>query len=94
MLCRLRFPTATSPATALLTIKRHGESAAYFAASRADQLEEQGAQTGALTWRRILKEIERLQAMEPESAHETLSTSRSTPRVHWVSLDNFISARE
>ena len=32
-------------ATALLTIKRHGESAAYYAASRADQLEEQGAYT-------------------------------------------------
>lgn len=55
-------------ATALLTIKQHGESAGYYAASRADQLEEQGAHTGALTWRRILKEIERLRAMAPGSA--------------------------
>jgi len=55
-------------ATALLTIKRHGESAGYYATSRADQLEEAGAHTGALTWWRILKEIERLQAMTPEGA--------------------------
>jgi hypothetical protein len=54
-------------ATALLTIKHHGESAGYYAASRADQLEEQGAHTGALMWRRILKEIERLQTMTPEN---------------------------
>ena len=55
-------------ATALLVIKRHGGSAGYFAATRADELEDQGAHTGALTWRRILKEIEWLQAMPPESA--------------------------
>ena len=30
-------------ATALLTIKQHGGSAGYYAASRADQLEEKGA---------------------------------------------------
>lgn len=52
-------------ATALQCIKRHGGSAGYFAASRADLLEEQGAHAGALVWRKVLKEIERLQAMEP-----------------------------
>jgi hypothetical protein len=52
-------------ATALLVIKEHGGRAGYFAASRADQLAGQGAYAGAQTWRRILAEIERLQAMEP-----------------------------
>lgn len=54
-------------ATALLCIRQHGESAAYFAAGRADELLEQGALTGAATWRKVLAEIERLQAMEPEA---------------------------
>lgn len=53
-------------ATALLTIKQHGRSAGYYAASMADQLEEKGAHEGAATWRKVLAEIERLQAMEPE----------------------------
>lgn len=52
-------------ATALLVIKRHRGSAGYIAASRADELAAQGAHTGARTWRRILAEIERLQAVEP-----------------------------
>jgi hypothetical protein len=52
--------------TALLCIKQHGGSAAYFVAGRADELLEQGALTGAAVWRKILKEIERLNAMEPE----------------------------
>ena len=52
-------------ATALLVIKQHGGSAGYFAASRADQLAEQCAHAGGRTWRRVLAEIERLQAMEP-----------------------------
>jgi hypothetical protein len=52
-------------ATALLCIKQHGVSAAYYAAGRADELLEQGALAGAETWRKILAEIERLQVMEP-----------------------------
>lgn len=53
-------------ATALLCIKQHGGSAAYYAAGRADELLEAGAHTGAATWRKILAEIERLQKLEPE----------------------------
>lgn len=48
-------------ATAVLVIKQHGGSVSYFAASRADQLADQGAHAGARTWRRVLAEIERLQ---------------------------------
>jgi hypothetical protein len=55
-------------ATALLCIKQHGASAAHFAAGRVDELLEQGALTGAATWRRIHAEIERLQTIEPKSA--------------------------
>ena len=55
-------------ATALLVMKQHGESAGYYAASRADQLAEQGAREGAKTWLKILAEVERLQALEPEGA--------------------------
>ena len=55
-------------ATALLCIRQHGLSAAYYAASRADELLEQGATTGAATWRQILAEIERLQSLEPQGA--------------------------
>jgi hypothetical protein len=54
-------------ATALLVIKHHGASAAYYAAGRADELRDAGAVHGANTWRRILVEIERLQAMEPDT---------------------------
>jgi hypothetical protein len=54
------------PATALLVIKEPGEHAVFFAAGRADELLEQGAVTGAKTWRRILVEIERLKKMRPE----------------------------
>jgi hypothetical protein len=52
-------------ATALLCIRQHGASAAYYAAGRADELLEEGALTGAAVWRRIVAEIERLQVMEP-----------------------------
>jgi hypothetical protein len=52
-------------ATALLVIQQHGESAADYSAGRADELLEQGAITGAAMWRKILVEIERLQAIEP-----------------------------
>ena len=55
-------------ATALLTIKQHGASAAYYAAGRADELIEAGAHDSARVWREVLKEIERIQAMEPERA--------------------------
>ena len=51
-------------ARALLCIKQHGASAAYFAAGRADELLDAGALTGTATWRRILAVIERLQKME------------------------------
>jgi hypothetical protein len=53
-------------ATALLCIKQHSASAAYFSAGRADKLLEQGAITGAETWGKILKEIERLNSLEAE----------------------------
>ena len=53
-------------ATALLCIKQHGPSAAYFAAGRADELLEQGALAGAAMWRKILAEIERMQAVAPK----------------------------
>lgn len=53
-------------ATALLCIKRHGASAGYFAAGRADELLEQGALTGAAVWRKIVAEIDRLQSLEPQ----------------------------
>jgi hypothetical protein len=52
-------------ATALLVIKQHGESAAYFAAGRADELLDAGAIEGAMTWRRIAKLIEEWQTVEP-----------------------------
>ena len=53
-------------ATAQLCIKRHRESAGYYAASRADELQQEGAYEGAKTWHRILADIERLQALEPQ----------------------------
>lgn len=55
-------------ATALLTIRQHGESAAYYAAGRADELDEAGAHEGARVWRAVLKEIERLRDLNPTSA--------------------------
>jgi hypothetical protein len=56
----------TMRSTALLCIRQHEASAAYYAAGRADELLDEGALTGAATWRKIAAEIERLQAMEPE----------------------------
>lgn len=53
-------------ATALQVLKRHGASAAYYAASRADELLAAGDLEGARTWRRILAAIERMQ--EPPSS--------------------------
>lgn len=53
--------------TAWLCIKQHGPSAAYYAAGRADELLEAGALEGAKVWRRVLRAIEHLQAIEPTS---------------------------
>ena len=53
--------------TALLVIKHGGASAACYAAGHADELRDAGAVEGAKTWRRILVEIERLQALEPNT---------------------------
>lgn len=53
-------------ATALIVIKQHGEHAVFYAAGRADELLEQGAHQGAVTWRLILGEIKRLQTIKPE----------------------------
>ena len=53
-------------ATALLVIRQHGQLAVFYAAGRAEELLEQGAHRGAVTWRLILGEIERLQKMAPE----------------------------
>jgi hypothetical protein len=47
----------------LLCVNQHSASAAYFAAGRADELLEQGVLTGAAVWRKIVAEIERLQAI-------------------------------
>ena len=48
--------------SAKLMIDQHGEDAATEAALRADALLDQGAITGAATWRRVMKAIEQLQA--------------------------------
>lgn len=48
-------------ATASLCIKQHSEGAGCYAASRADELEEQVAHAGALTWRKVLRAIEKMQ---------------------------------
>lgn len=53
--------------SAKLLIRRHGGSAGYYAASRADDLSDAGDSEGAKVWKRILKEVERLLEMEPES---------------------------
>lgn len=53
-------------ATALLVIKQHGETAAFYAARRADELLLEGAPRAAVTWRFILGEIKRFEAMNPK----------------------------
>ena len=50
---------------ARLMIKRHGETAWFEAAQRADAFLEQGDIDGAAIWRRILKAIEELQDTAP-----------------------------
>lgn len=54
-------------ATAKLVMRQHGESAAYFAAGRADELLEAGDSIGSAVWRRILQAVERLQNQEPNN---------------------------
>ena len=53
-------------ATAKLVIKRHGGSAAYYAATKGDEFLDKGDLDGAAVWRRILKAVEELQAMAPK----------------------------
>ena len=53
-------------ARAMLVIKQHGGGAATYALSRADELFQQRAFTGAATWLKILAEIERLQPPSEE----------------------------
>ena len=52
-------------AAALVMAKRYGADAMLEAASRAEQLEEDGDWQGALTWHRVLDSIERIQATKP-----------------------------
>ena len=53
-------------ATVLFCIKQHGASAAYYAASRSDELMIEGAMAGAKTCQRNLAEIEWLLLLQPE----------------------------
>lgn len=46
-------------------IKRHGESAADHAATKADESYEARDVRGYVTWRRIVEAVERLRSMKP-----------------------------
>ena len=50
---------------ALAMVKRYGIDAMQESAMRADQLLEDGDWQGAVSWRRILDAVERLQAQKP-----------------------------
>jgi len=50
---------------ALAMVKRYGADAMQESAMRADQLLEDGDWQGAVSWRRILNAIERLQTTKP-----------------------------
>lgn len=52
--------------TAHLTIKQHGPTASYFAATRADELLDAGDMEGSAVWRRVLKAIEELNRAQRE----------------------------
>ena len=52
--------------TARQVIRHHGASAAYLAAYMADALLDKGDLASAAEWRRIVKAIEVLQAIERE----------------------------
>jgi hypothetical protein len=52
-------------AAALLIVTRYGDDAILDAATRTDQLLDEGDMAGAETWHRILNAIERLQAKAP-----------------------------
>lgn len=56
-------------ATALQVIRQHGASAAYYAASRADELLAAGDLEGARTWRRILAAVEQMQEPPTSTRH-------------------------
>lgn len=54
--------------SAKVLINRHGGSAAYYAAGRADDMLDRGQLEGAAVWRRIVKAIEALLALDPTGA--------------------------
>ena len=56
---------------ALAMVKRYGAGAVQESAMRADQLLEDGDWQGAVSWRRILDAIERLQATTPAEGELT-----------------------
>lgn len=56
--------------TAQVLIRSRGESAGFFAASRADQLLEKGDREGAQVWLSIMAAIEKLQSPETYSERE------------------------
>ena len=53
---------------AKLYIDQHGDQAALRAAMQADALLEAGDMEGSVTWRKIIKAIEVMQATEPDGA--------------------------
>ena len=53
---------------AKVLIKQHDASAVCIAASRADELLDVGDLDGAAVWRRIVKAIEALLALDPTGA--------------------------
>ncbi len=48
-------------------MKQHGEDAPIPAAMRADALLDKGDLNGCATWKRILRAVEELRRVEPES---------------------------
>ncbi len=52
--------------TAAVLVKQHGEDAPIHAAMRADALLEAGDLDGLAVWKRILRAVEELEAMEPD----------------------------
>ena len=57
--------------------KRHDQSAGYYAASKVDELAEQGDMEGAAVWRRILKAVEQLLDTETPAWVEALAHRRA-----------------
>ena len=52
-------------ATAKLLLKRHGDTAWFEAAQKADAMLEAGDMEGAATWKRVLAAVRELQDREP-----------------------------